>query len=174
MKKSIVLVASLILLSFWIFPYHSSVTSVAETQITISSSLGDQQRTMLPPPPPNSPKIHVDTEKAIKAEYPQTSDTPETSSCITDQQLMSDPRLHAAKQWMEDSFGVDLATIANIYAYSTAAELLEAANNGDATAMLALGINYRWFAFIPIFSHRDYALRICLRSSTLKSPSIKR
>lgn len=151
MKKSIVLVASLILLSFWIFPYHSSVKSGTETQIATSTSLGDQQRTMLPPQVPNSPKIHSDTEKPIKAEYQQTSDPLETSSCTTDQQLMSDPRLQAAQQWMEDSFGVDLATIANIYAYSTEAELQKAANNGDSTAMLALGMNYRWFALHTTF-----------------------
>ncbi|MEP1448172.1 MAG: hypothetical protein ABJK37_18860 [Paraglaciecola sp.] len=70
----------------------------------------------------------------------------ETSSCATHQQLNADVDQQAVYQWIEDSGGIDIATLANIYAYSSEADLLQAAKNGDSTAMLALGINYKWHA----------------------------
>jgi hypothetical protein len=85
-------------------------------------------------------------EKSKSVVHTKNSNVLDTSSCTTHQQLNSDPRQQAVHQWIEDSFGVDIDTIANIYAYSTEDDLLQAATNGDSTAMLALGMNYKWFA----------------------------
>jgi hypothetical protein len=80
------------------------------------------------------------------------------ASCITYEQFDADPRQETAIQWIEATMGVDKATLANIYAYSSEQDLLYAANQGDSTAMLALGINYKWQATHENFQSNVFRL----------------
>ena len=59
---------------------------------------------------------------------------------------MSHPSLPFAQTWFENAMGENTKSLTNLYAFSTEEELLRAAEQGDATAMLALGINYEWQA----------------------------
>lgn len=152
MKKSIGLLASLLLVILWISHYYLSDVTVSDTQITVPKSPNEKQQTKQTRQ--DLPDIPIHTEKSKNVVPPKNNDVLETSSCTTHQQLNSDPRQQAVHQWLEDSFGVDVDTIANIYAYSSEADLLHAAKNGDSTAMLALGMNYKWLALHDNFQSR--------------------
>jgi len=145
-KKTIGILATLLIIIFWMYRYNFSDATVSGIQKTVSKPLNEQsqtQKTLQNLTPSNIPSV---AQKPESGEHPQNSNALEKSSCTTPHQLDSDPRQQAAHQWMDDSFGVDVDTIANIYAYSSEADLLQAAENGDSTAMLALGMNYKWFA----------------------------
>lgn len=146
MKKTIGLALALLIFIFWVYPYNFSGVSDADSKKSVSTYSNEQpqsKKTQQNLTPSSASKL---AQKPPRNEAPKISNALETSSCTTTQQLDSDPRQQAAHQWMNDSFGVDIETIANIYAYSSETDLLQAAQKGDSTAMLALGINYKWFA----------------------------
>tara|TARA_R110000751_G_scaffold55606_4_gene119366 strand:+ start:161970 stop:162890 length:921 start_codon:yes stop_codon:yes gene_type:complete len=146
-KKSIGVLAALLVFVFWMSGQDLSDGDATNSQITVLKSATDLQQINGNRENPNFLDLSTATSKLEINTQAHPNNGLVTSTCTTTQQLDSDPRQKAVYQWLEESFGVDLDTIANIYAYSSETELLQAAQKGDSTAMLALGINYKWYAF---------------------------
>lgn len=75
----------------------------------------------------------------------QTQDEGEPT-CVSSQALQADPRYTLLLDWFDSELGFGKQALADQYGWYNESALLEAAELGDAGAMLALGMNYAAYA----------------------------